>query len=231
MTDNKFFLRDEFSLNEKVSRLRADEFTIDNIPVLSIIDDLPLGPDEVSQMGKEEFLNNVRSEVSREEYREFIEEMFRKYGKKGDRFNQQLVRYPPNLETDDLREKISRYVDGPLQKPFDFILTQPLYINELREDEGRIDISFYTAADYSEYESEEDLPISILDSEGDRIQTLDPDEKVVVPIRRRAEVRIYTEERLMSISNSQISDRLQKEIYNIILAVARDSPDINEDQI
>lgn len=226
MSDNKFFLRDKYTLDEKIDRVTADKFTTDNELVFNTIDGTSVSPGEVSQNGKQWLLNNLREELSWSEYEDFIDEMFQIYGKKGDVFNQQLVHFPQNLETEGLYEKLERFEDGPLTKPFDFILTQPLFINQLRKKDGKIDVSFYTAAKFEEYESSENIPIQIQNDEGEKIEELSPEQSVRIPMRRRVELRIYLNHKMMSISNSEIPDRLQKEIYNMIFALARDSPEI-----
>jgi len=230
MSKNRFFLRKEYSRDEKVGRIGAEEFTIDNSGVMNAIDGTRISPEAVSNNGKEWLLNNLRSELNRDEYEDFVDKMFRRHGKTGDRFNQQLVRYPPDLDTIELYEKLETYQDGPLTKPFDFILSQPLYMNEIEEEDGEIDVSFYTAVRFEEYDSTEEMPIGIHDESGEKVDEVDTDQSVKIPIRRRVELRIYTEKKLMSISNSEIPTRLQKEIYNIVLAVARESPEIEERQ-
>jgi hypothetical protein len=226
MTENKFFLRDEYTLDEKIDRVTADKFTIDNELVFNAIDGTSISPEQVSQEGKHWILNNLRNDLSWDEYTDFIDAMFRRYGKKGDIFNQQLLHFPKNIEMDGLFEKLERFEDGSLTDPFDFVLTQPLFINQLRKENDKIDVSFYTAAKFEEYESTEEIPIQIQDEEGEKVDELDPNQTVRVPMRRRVELRIYLNQKMMSISNSEIPDSLQNEICNAVIALARDSPEI-----
>ncbi|WP_264783162.1 hypothetical protein [Haladaptatus sp. T7] len=212
--------------------MTADNFTIDNKEVFSIIEKTSISPEQVSQNGKRWFLNNLSNELTWQEYREFIDAMFREYGKEGSVFNQQLVHFPKNLETNGLYEKLKKYEENPLTEPFGAILTQPLFINQLEKQDNKIDVSFYTAVKFEEYESTEEIPIQVHDESGEKINELSPEQSVKVPMRRRVELRIYTNHKLMSISNSEIPGRLQKEIYNIVVALARDSPVIGgEDNV
>lgn len=231
MTKNKFFLREDYTLDEKIDRVTADNFTLDSRDVFNAIDGTAVSPEQTSKEGKHWLLNNLREELSWDEYTDFINDMFRKHGKKGDIFNQQLVHFPNDLGTKGLFKKLKKFEDGPLTKPFDFILTQPLFINQLRKEDDKIDVSFYTAAKFEEYESKEDIPIQIQNEEGEKIDELGPEQSVRVPMRRRVELRVYLNHKMMSISNSEIPNRLQKEIYHVVIALARDSPEIGGEDI
>ncbi len=197
---------------------------MNNEEVFTVIEKTRISPKQVSQEGKQWLLNNLRDELSWDEYTNFIDVLFQKHGKKGSVFNQQLVHFPRNLETDGLFEKLKKYEEDPLTGPFGAILTQPLFINQLQKKDDKIDVSFYTAVKFEEYESTEDIPIQVHNEEGEKINELRPEQSVRVPMRRRVELRIYTDRKIMSISNSKIPNRLQKEIYNVVVALARDSP-------
>ncbi|UPV76198.1 hypothetical protein M0R89_09135 [Halorussus limi] len=230
MTKNKFFLREEYTQQEKENRIRAEEFTVDNPPVLNILSGTRLTPDDVHDMGREEFLNIIREDISKERYDEFIDKMFEDYGRDGDRFNQQLFFIPPSADLDGLGDSLSKFTDGPLEKPFDFILTQPLYLNEIDIKENTIDLRFNTATHIEEYESDEEIPITVMDEDGNLVQKIPEDQKVSIPTKRRVEARIYKNERIISVSNSEVPSRLQTEIFNIILAVINDSPEIKDSE-
>ena len=231
MTENQFFFREEYTLEEMESRIRAEEFTIDNPPVYEILDDTQLTPDGVEETGKEETLATLSSDLSEEAYYEFIEEMFDRYGHEGDRFNQQLFRLPPNHDLTDLRDSLERFEGGPLGQPFDAILSQPLYLNEINHEGGSIDLRFNTSVDMEEYESEEEIPIQIIDEEGNQVDEVSEDNAVRIPTRSRIEARIYQEQKMVSISNSEVPVRVQKEIFTVILSIITDSSADTQDLI
>jgi len=231
MTENQFFFREEYTIEEMESRIRAGEFTIDNAPVYEILDDTQLTPDEAEDAGKEEILNILGDDLSNEDYYEFIEEMFVRYGHEGDRFNQQLFRLPPNHDLNNLRDSLERFEGGPLGQPFDSILSQPLYLNEIKEEDSNIDLRFNTSVDMEEYESEEEIPIQVIDEEGKRVDEIPEDNAVRIPTRSRIEARIYPNQKMISISNSEIPVRLQKEIFTVVLSIITDSSTDTEDLI
>lgn len=228
MTDNKFFFRDEYTIEEMEDRIRAEDFILDNSPVYEIIDKVPLNPDKVDKMGKEEFLNTLGSKLDSSDYNDFISEMFKRYGHEGDRFNQQLFRLPPERDLDGLVNSLSRFEGGALTKPFDFVLTQPLHLKEVKTEGSKIDLRFNTSFKMEEYESDEEIPIKVFDKDDELVEKIPEDRVVKVPTKRRVEARIYPDMRLLSVSNSEIPDRLQKEIFSVVVAIIADSPEIGE---
>jgi hypothetical protein len=219
MTENKFFLRDEYTVDEKEERIRAEKFSIDSPPVLNVLDEANISAEEAKGFGKTDYLNKLSSRLSDDEYNEFIDEMFEEYGRKGDKFNQQLYFLPSDLEIEDLYEKLDQFTGGALHKPFDSILSHRLFLREIQMNDEKVDLRFNTAFDMQEFESNEETPIKILNEEGEEINELEEKQRVRVPNRQRIEARIYENEKVLSLSNSDVKDGIQTEIFNVVISI------------
>lgn len=216
MTENKFFLRDGYTIEEKEQRILAKHFSIDNGIVTETIDDTSISIDDFREMNRDAKLGNLRNELSNQEYREFINDMFESYGKKGDKFNQQLYNLPPLSDVSNLDKKLEYFEGKSLTPTFNDIFTQPVYLNRIEIEDDHTTLRFNTASRTEEYESDKEIPILVLNEDGEIVSEIPEDQMVSIPTRTRVEVRIYKSLKYMSISNSDVPSSLQNEILNCI---------------
>lgn len=218
MVKNLFLFRDgEYSLEEMLERIPSDHYDPETDEIAKLLLKMGSDPEEVGRLTKTEFRNRLHKELSQEEYREEITELFNKVGLKGDELNFKFFDVP-GMDYDGILELEG--FEGELRQKYGEILDRELYLkkNRFHHSEKVVDLSFKYLHKMEDVRSDEDLPIQLLDPEGGQVvQTIEGDYNVRAPSNRQVEVRVFTESDLVAISNSKISEGIQGNIVDLLL--------------
>lgn len=202
MTNRLYFFRDSnsYDTDEMLARIKVGGIRDPtNEPVEHILSETTVTGQDL-RLREDRLHQTLRNKLGTAGYRNFIKDVFRHCGEKGDKFNLQLY-FGAELEYDELLENAEEH---ERDKEPDELLEEPLSESLVRYEErgsGVIDLRFVLAETTR-------FDLSSID---------DQDEDIVVDLSSSfVEVRVYTEEEIVAISNRLLDDEEKSSVRTVV---------------
>lgn len=229
-SSNIFFFRGDdrdYSIEEMRNRVPAQKIKPEVPEVMEILEELNEVPSETSNLNKKSHLDLIKEEFSRSRYETYVSELFKKYGKRGDKFNIQLFEFKQaDLLYSKLVEEAEDFEGSDISERFSEIRDLPLVLKQVQADHDNsiVDFSFQTIESEEWINATEDLPIVVY-YEGEEIERYTGQEyEIKAPASYRIEARAYVDYGLIAVSNSSsVSDGDQTDIVEFIGQIGRTS--------
>lgn len=220
MSENTFFFRDSYSISEKEERVSAPDFRSEDEPLVqSVLDEAEMNMEDLIEQSKDSFLAQIKTNIEENRYEKFIDEMFDKYGEKGDRINVQFYQVS-NCDMEKLSstlpEKINEFSESDLSILSYLVELNDYYINR---EKGQVTMEFLIR-DHKEVIDVEGSDIIRDPETGERIKLSETDLNDVEYIYKDKsypiEARVSTETELVSMTRSKGKESTRKQILSLI---------------
>lgn len=219
---NRFFFREDLTIEDKISRIGSDNWKIGNPIITDLVEEGAIGVEAIKESGKQELVTTLNGQMDDQEFRDFINRMYNRFGKRGNKFNQKLFRLETRPDPASMYSTLEDYEESQLGDAFGDVLSRQLYLKTVDNSGRYLDIAFRTSVSLEEYESSEDVPIQILTESGQVVRELEQNESVRVPKRTRVEARVFADEKYVSISNSEVKQKTHTDIVALLSTIANE---------
>lgn len=222
MTNNTFFLRDDYTTNEKIDRIPSSKIS----PGVDIIDQVlsELEGNFSGQLRKRDFFYRIEEEFEPERYNEIVDEIFSEWGKKGDSFNLQLFAIPDSVSYEQVAKACEQLQGENLQDVFE-VVSNEISLDRCIKDpsENTIAFSFIISEKIDDIEPTDEMPIRVKKQSGSEEYEYGPDWEVIAPSREFIESKLYSKNGILAVTNSGgVRDGVQSDIAKSITQMGRE---------
>jgi hypothetical protein len=211
--DSRFLFKQDYEEEEMRERIHSDYFDSDIPLVQNAAAEAGLTEDELGS--KSDIVTKLRSRLDEDRYKEFIQDLFNKYGKRGEKFNFQLYYVGDSIDIDKLVDNAEAYNGTYIE---DTSIPTVIKLEDVNsENENTIDFLFLVEGS-PEMDLADEFAVQMGEKEKELTEIEEIDEQALLKKQNdyNVEARYYTDRGLIGISNSDGSDKIRDSLVNTI---------------
>lgn len=219
MAENTYIIRNGYDPEEQATRISASSFrTEDEEIIQDVLEESERDFQYLTDHEKEVFLETLRTDLGDSRYEQFLDEMFEKYGEKGDSFNLQFYSVG-EIDYDALKQNAER-AEGSLEEIDEDQFSLPTSLEQVIPNGSSevIDLLFEVVGHPENVDVEDARKVKTSSGEYVDIDDLDVDgmDTVVTENKLRVEVRVYADDDIFVMSNTAMKSNVEDDIIAVI---------------
>lgn len=214
--NSEFMFRENYSPEDKEQRINAEYLTWD-VPIFRRgCEEAGLSQEDLGN--RREILSSLERALGGERYRQFLDDMFEEYGKRGQQFNFQLFSVSDNISLSDLQSHANDLREEWLNEELEGFPHEVKLVNQKYSNDGQSYDLLFLGKGYPDSDSAAEFQLSQDGEQHDlsEVEGIAEDAHLVKPSEYYCQVRIYQEGGIIAISRSDTSKNLRESINKVV---------------